>query len=61
MTVKNYGHIISTMEAEGDAEATANFKLDANDFPNPFLDYEKKGIRLSYWEKKRFKDRNIQS
>ena len=41
---KLWSHNFMTMEAEeSDAEATANFKLDANDFPNPFLDYEKKG------------------
>ena len=42
-----WSHNFMTMEAEeSDAEATANFKLEANDFPNPFLDYEKKGYTV---------------
>ena len=42
---KLWSHNFMTMEAEeSDAETTANFKLDANDFPNPFLDYEKKEL-----------------
>lgn len=33
-----------TMAAEkSDAEATANYKNDINDFPDPFIDYEAKG------------------
>ncbi len=36
-----------TMKAEkSDAEATANFKLDANDFPDPFVDYKEKGYTI---------------
>jgi hypothetical protein len=42
-----WSHNFMTMEAEeSDAEATANFKLEINDFPNPFLDYEKKGYTV---------------
>ncbi len=36
-----------TMKAEkSDAEATANFKLDANDFPDAFVDYKEKGYTI---------------
>jgi outer membrane lipoprotein-sorting protein len=36
-----------TMKAEkSDAEATANFKLDINDFPDSFLDYKSKGYTV---------------
>ncbi|PKA84124.1 hypothetical protein ATE92_2294 [Ulvibacter sp. MAR_2010_11] len=36
-----------TMAAEkSDAEATANFKNDINDFPDPFIDYKKKGYKV---------------
>ncbi len=36
-----------TMQAEkSDAEATANFKLDTNDFPDPFVDYKSKGYKV---------------
>ncbi len=36
-----------TMKAEkSDAEVTANMKLDANDFPDVFLDYKKKGYTV---------------
>ena len=36
-----------SMKAEkSDAEATANFKLDANDFPDPFIDYKEKGYTV---------------
>ena len=42
-----WGHNFMTMEAEeSDAEATANFKLEMNDFPNAFIDYEKKGYTV---------------
>jgi len=42
-----WGHNFMTMEAEeSDAESTANFKLDINDFPNPFINYEKKGYTV---------------
>lgn len=42
-----WSHNFMTMEAEeSDAEATANFKLESNDFPNPFLNYEKKGYTV---------------
>lgn len=36
-----------TMKAEkGDEESTANLKLAANDFPDPFLDYKEKGYTV---------------
>ncbi|MEM9001059.1 MAG: outer membrane lipoprotein-sorting protein [Bacteroidota bacterium] len=36
-----------TMKAEkSDAEQTANFKLDTNDFPDAFVDYEAKGYTI---------------
>lgn len=39
-----WSHNFMTMKAEkSDAETTANMKLEANDFPDPFLDYKKKG------------------
>ena len=42
-----WGHNFMTMEAEeSDAESTANFKLELNDFPNAFIDYEKKGYTV---------------
>ena len=35
------------MKAEkSDAEATANFKLDTNDFPDSFIDYKEKGYTV---------------
>ncbi len=38
-----------TMKAEkSDAEATANMKLEANDFPDPFIDYKEKGYTVEY-------------
>ena len=37
----------SNMKAEkSDAEATANMKLESNDFPDPFLDYKTKGYTV---------------
>ena len=46
-----WAHNFMTMEAEeSDAESTANFKLDLNDFPQKFggtfLDYENKGYTV---------------
>ena len=42
-----WSHNFMTMEAEeSDAEATANFKLESNDFANTFLNYEKKGYTV---------------
>ena len=39
-----WSHNFLTMEAEeSDAEATANFKLELNDFPDSFFDYKNKG------------------
>ncbi len=36
-----------TMKAEkSDAEATANMKLESNDFPDPFIDYKEKGYTV---------------
>jgi hypothetical protein len=36
-----------TMQPEkGDAETLANLKLNANDFPDPFLDYKEKGYTV---------------
>ncbi len=36
-----------TMTAEkSDSETTENFKNDLNDFPNPFIDYKKKGYTV---------------
>jgi len=38
-----------TMKAEkADAEATANQKLEMNDFPSPLFDYKQKGYELKY-------------
>jgi len=42
-------HNFMTMKAEkSDAEATANLKLDANDFPDAFIDYKEKGYTVEY-------------
>lgn len=42
-----WGHNFMTMKAEkSDAEATANFKLNANDFPDAFIDYKEKGYTV---------------
>jgi len=42
-------HNFMTMKAEkSDAEATANLKLDANDFPDSFIDYKEKGYTVEY-------------
>ncbi|MDT0607528.1 outer membrane lipoprotein-sorting protein [Croceitalea rosinachiae] len=39
-----WSHNFMTMKAEkSDAEQTANFKLDTNDFPDSFMDYKEKG------------------
>ena len=36
-----------TMKAEkSDAETTENFKLNSNDFPDPFIDYKEKGYTV---------------
>ena len=38
-----------TMKAEkSDAEATANMKLENNDFPDAFIDYKEKGYAVEY-------------
>lgn len=42
-----WGHNFMTMKAEkSDAEATANMKLDMNDFPDSFIDYKEKGYKV---------------
>ncbi|WP_291865337.1 outer membrane lipoprotein-sorting protein [Maribacter sp.] len=42
-----WSHNFMTMKAEkSDAEATSNFKLNANDFPDSFLDYKNKGYTV---------------
>jgi len=42
-----WSHNFMTMKAEkSDAEATANFKLDANDFPGALIDYKEKGYTV---------------
>lgn len=42
-----WSHNFMTMEAEeSDAETTANFKLDTNDFPDSFYDYKAKGYTI---------------
>jgi len=42
-----WSHNFMTMKAEkSDAEATANFKLDSNDFPDSFIDYKAKGYTV---------------
>lgn len=42
-----WGHNFMTMKAEkSDAEATANMKLEMNDFPDSFIDYKKKGYKV---------------
>lgn len=39
-----WSHNFMTMKAEkSDAEQTANFKLNTNDFPDSFIDYKEKG------------------
>ncbi len=39
-----WSHNFMTMKAEkSDAEETANFKLNTNDFPDSFIDYKEKG------------------
>lgn len=39
-----WSHNFMTMKAEkSDAETTANFKLESNDFLDPFIDYKEKG------------------
>ena len=42
-----WSHNFMTMKAEkSDAEATANFKLETNDFPDAFIDYKEKGYTV---------------
>jgi outer membrane lipoprotein-sorting protein len=42
-----WSHNFMTMKAEkSDAEATANFKLNANDFPDSFIGYKEKGYTV---------------
>ncbi len=42
-----WSHNFMTMKAEkSDAEATENFKLNANDFPDSFINYKEKGYTI---------------
>ncbi|WP_350285911.1 outer membrane lipoprotein-sorting protein [uncultured Croceitalea sp.] len=42
-----WSHNFMTMKAEkSDAEETANFKLETNDFPDSFMDYKEKGYTV---------------
>ncbi len=42
-----WSHNMMTMKAEkSDAEQTANFKLNSNDFPDSFIDYKEKGYTV---------------
>ncbi|MET7029211.1 outer membrane lipoprotein-sorting protein [Sediminicola luteus] len=42
-----WSHNFMTMKAEkSDAEATANFKLNSNDFPDSFINYKEKGYTV---------------
>ncbi len=42
-----WSHNFITMKAEkSDAEATSNFKLNSNDFPDSFIDYKEKGYTV---------------
>ncbi|MGB5554795.1 MAG: outer membrane lipoprotein-sorting protein [Flavobacteriaceae bacterium] len=42
-----WSHNFMTMKAEkSDAESTANFKLNTNDFPDAFVDYKDKGYTV---------------
>jgi outer membrane lipoprotein-sorting protein len=42
-----WSHNFMTMKAEkSDAEATSNFKLNVNDFPDSFIDYKDKGYTV---------------
>jgi len=42
-----WSHNFMTMKAEkSDAEETANFKLETNDFPDSFIDYKEKGYTV---------------
>jgi outer membrane lipoprotein-sorting protein len=42
-----WGNNFMTMKAEkSDAESTANFKLNSNDFPDPFIGYKEKGYTV---------------
>lgn len=42
-----WSHNVMTMKAEkSDKEATDNFKLNSNDFPDPFIDYKAKGYTV---------------
>ena len=44
-----WGMNFQTMKPEkSDAESTANFKLNTNDFPDSFLDYESKGYTVEF-------------
>lgn len=50
-----WSHNFMTMKAEkSDAEATANFKLNTNDFPDSFVDYKEKGYTVELLGKETF-------
>lgn len=50
-----WSHNFQNQKAEkSDAEATANMKLNANDFPDPFLDYKDKGYTVESMGKEDF-------
>jgi hypothetical protein len=52
-----WSHNFMTMEAEqSDAETTANFKLDTNDFPDSFYDYKAKGYTIELMGTEIFKE-----
>ncbi len=44
-----WSHNFVNMKAEkSDAEATANFKLDIGEFPDPFLHYKERGLKVEF-------------
>lgn len=44
-----WSHNFQTMKAEkSDAETTANFKLDIGEFPDPFLHYKERGLKIEF-------------
>ncbi len=46
-----WSHNFMTMKAEkSEAEATENFKLNTNDFPDSFIDYKEKGYTVELME-----------
>ncbi len=48
-----------TLKSEAsDAETTENFKLNINDFPNPFINYKKKGYKVELIGKETVEGKN---